>query len=82
MKHATFWLSAITLPTITGVLILMGHWNKELKTSLALQNSQYQSLQAKSEKCSKKVANYVYVLDKKFYSEEGAQRIYKSCLEE
>lgn len=53
-----------------------------LQRSIASQKALTEQREEKSALCARMTANYVYVLDKRFYSEEGAQRIYRACLNE
>lgn len=53
-----------------------------LQDQLVTQQTQIETLQAKSEKCAKKASNFAYIIDKKLYSEESAARIYETCLNE
>lgn len=48
----------------------------------ALNISKTYALQMRAELCARKSANYAYVLDKKFYSEEKAEKIFNDCLNE
>jgi len=79
MKIAYLLILAATFLSLSSVL----HSANGLKSDVtALQVSKTVALQMRAEFCAKKAANYAYVLDKKFYSEEGAQRIYRACLNE
>ena len=70
---------------LVALFVSMGYSEAERhksESSLALQQTQIETLQAKSEKCAKKASNFAYIIDKKLYSEESAQRIYTTCLNE
>lgn len=74
------WLFLFILAMIVGGLSSISGKIERLEKDFSSQKILQAYLEARSELCAKKAANYAYVLDKKFYSEEGAQRIYRDCL--
>lgn len=76
------WLNILVLGLAVGHLTLTEWKVDDLEAELSYQKTLQAYLEEKSEFCAKRAANYAYVLDKKFYSEEGAQRIYQDCLTE
>ena len=79
-------MKSLFYPTIFAFALLVGALgvakSEHTERSLASQKALTEQREERSALCAKKTANYVYVLDRKFYSEEGAQRIYEKCLNE
>jgi hypothetical protein len=68
-------ISWLLTSTYTSALMLQ----KEYTAALESRHDAYQSRTAL---CAKKASNFAYIIDKKLYSEESAQRIYQTCLNE
>ena len=68
----TSWLLTTTY---TSALMLQREYTQALA-------SRHEAYELKAALCAKASANYAYIIDKKLYSEESAQRIYETCLNE
>ncbi len=65
-----------------GAWITSDHFKEQEKIVLNLQEARTASFRERSALCAKKASNFAYIIDKKLYSEESAQRIYTTCLNE